>query len=429
MEGVMDVWVKSRAVVVVVVMGKEEGDMQGMEHVKRAGLKVGKMEGQTFPVSAAQTAGMVATGTMPRVNGIVAETWMNDEGQRIHAGVVESLVPTLGDVLENAFEGQSLILTLSASEAAAKVFGPRSLFSSSRNNFAFGVKGNSIRSLSSAHSIDVAFDFEEVMRSPEVQVLLQDFQVDFSNGIMLNTADLDGVHFDLVTEADLTFFSEIFASVFLLKELKSDRSFAKFVGDDVPDLHAITLSGLEGIIREYGVNSKKYAMAARVIDAAMDYIVGQYMSLYANDVSVEMVITGSNRLNEKHLIQRIQELVPEQVAVLFPYVYVLPKYSEQDVYAKISDQLSPANAYFVKQDLTMLSASESIYPFVSASDATNSTITDADIQSYQICLWTSILLVAVLVLALYAMVDMSNKRGDAMLYSRFNPMWSDRKHR
>lgn len=50
-------------------------------------------------------------------------------------------------------------------------------------------------------------------------------------------------------------------------------------------------------------------------------------------------------------------------------------------------------------------------------------ISDADIQIYQIVLWTAVALVALLALALYAMIDMAGKRGDAMLYSRFNPMW------
>jgi len=48
------------------------------------------------------------------------------------------------------------------------------------------------------------------------------------------------------------------------------------------------------------------------------------------------------------------------------------------------------------------------------------------VQHFQIFLWTSILLVVVLLWALCAMCNMTIKK-DPLIYSTFNPKWEDRK--
>jgi len=59
---------------------------------------------------------------------------------------------------------------------------------------------------------------------------------------------------------------------------------------------------------------------------------------------------------------------------------------------------------------------------------TNSTVTSADIQSYQIILWMSLIMAFAVYWAAYAIGFMSFKK-DTLLYSTFNPGWEDRKRR
>ena len=53
---------------------------------------------------------------------------------------------------------------------------------------------------------------------------------------------------------------------------------------------------------------------------------------------------------------------------------------------------------------------------------------DAEIQRYQIALWTSILLVVIALAAAYSLAFMEFKK-DTILYSSFNPNWEERKRR
>lgn len=209
--------------------------------------------------------------------------------------------------------------------------------------------------------------------------------------------------------------------------MKNDHALNSLIMDTIPDTFSITLAGLEDFTD---------VASLKILDASIAHLVESFSALYSSNLLLEIVALDVNNeisSSQESIENKLSSMFPNEILVAYPHVYVRPDVSTFNIYSRIASM--DMKTYYMASSESLLSLSEKVSVYNSpatGSGATNGTgngVTSADIQIYQICLWTAIGLVLIISTAIYALVDMSSKRGDAMLYSRFNPMWSDRKRR
>jgi hypothetical protein len=298
--------------------------------------------------------------------------------------------------------------------------------------------------------------------------------------VTVTYSDEDGnspkVTFDLSVDANRALFAELQYFYTLGSTLEQTARLKQMVDDDVPDLYAISMASVKGVMNKYGHMSPEYAGALHVTDAAVRMLLNKFQSLYPNSLFSQVMLYGSRpaQPDPRPLLEDIQRLLPNQDGVssmseylqYFPSLYIQgARTVDQDTCQTLNRQLNEKfgfSAYCpynskesgvaahaglkteeLKQDATS-APTDPILPVPSVnakakttkpSSTSSATVgapvdapTQEDIARYQIVLWFSIAFALVLLFSTYALAFMSFKK-DTLLYSTFNPNWEDRKKR
>jgi len=448
--------VKANVLIAVESLGEEylsNHHMSGLQQLRNDHHSF-KLLGHRYPTSVAAMSASLATGASPAAHGVVADAWMNEQGEHVTAfsspaAESGSVVGTSADVMTQAFHGHSLTVSVSADAAPALAHAPHHSIRTqhpSWNNVAVAIKGSSFQALfpTSFHSLTLALADLGADLSKDGLSLASNARFQVAEHTVTVSVDGQTAAFDLNVEEHVGFLGELVFVDHLLHELHGNAALQALVADEYPDAFTITLAGLRGLRARNGDDSTQMAVAMRLLDAAIPKMINRFSALYSNNLVAELVVMGSNKYGiDPKSAQKIHELLPGNVVGdFFPALYMrhgavahpalMCTRMRQLLAAHTPDVMAvcrgPAAAADSSHFKTMSSTAVLMQLSAAATAGNSTNPTDKEIQIYQICLWTGVALVAVLALAVYSLAYMSNRK-DTMLYSKFNPNWSDRKRR
>jgi len=423
-----------------------------------------------YPSSSLSISASLLSGVAPSAHGIVARQWQSKaDGRTINAldenGSAQTA--TLGDVLGQTFEGQSLLMSMSSDWQYARLHSLNPALASlspSTLTITFdsmqGWQGKGMTSLAEPVSLSKTQLLSHLSGSDSFfnalsggvrasfkhhDVAAVEFPGSWGHGH-------DVANFDLQSPVDYKLMAEL-QYAYQLPDRLTAASHPQLFADYAPDLYFLTFTSLTGLVEKYGRDSQEVRGASHLFDAALPAIMGKFMSLYANHserVVGEVVLLGSHpsslqTADTRDLLEHINRIMPKQGGVkeFFPSLYLEDTQaarmcqSESEVLTLAVQPYGfsvycPWLSLAPRPTASLLSLdSPHLHPYVLmavGNTTTNSTVTSADIQSYQIILWMSLIMAFAVYWAAYAIGFMSFKK-DTLLYSTFNPGWEDRKRR
>eukprot|EP00455_Lapot_gusevi_P027881 TRINITY_DN2961_c0_g2_i1.p1 TRINITY_DN2961_c0_g2~~TRINITY_DN2961_c0_g2_i1.p1 ORF type:complete len:561 (+),score=210.15 TRINITY_DN2961_c0_g2_i1:61-1743(+) len=416
-----------------------------------------RLTGHSYPVNHVSLATSLASGVPPSRHGIVGDAWVDAEDVKVVAfdetnARASSRVANWADVLSQSFGGQSLTVSASASPQAAAAYMSHHTVAAQRpdaHDYGFALRGTSFTSLRGnsniqldVHNLEALFGSSGLIARfwNSLKPTGGNFQFDAAKHTLTLSLGGQQAVFNLDAEENVDFFGELSFALHLLEKLQTDEALKALVQDDIPDAYSFTFAAIKDIRDKHGEESPLFGVAVRLLDLALPQLMDRYAALYQNSALTEFVMLGSDHHGlDSTVFDAVQEVASTESGLEehFPSVYVHDRSHVAFVCRALRQKLKPSEAQVLCLDgqhsnleleqysLAGVSASASNG---SSSGNSSNVITARDIANYQICLWTSVLLVAVVFFVVYSVANMDNRR-DTMLYSRFNPNWSDRKRR
>ena len=444
--------VRANLLVAVESLGEDYLSNHHMQHLQELRNKHHsfKLVGQSYPRSATALSATLATGATVAQHGIVGDGWFTPDGVKQHAYESAAAAATVGsvaDIVSQSFGGRSLTASVSSTPALAAAHAVHPSLRAAHpswHNLAFAVKGRAFASLypSAQHHLELSFgDVEHILASEGLPKLVKDarFSLNAHERSLQVTVGAHSATYSLETEECAEFFAELVFVDHLLHQLQDAPALAELVADQYPDSYAITLSALRGVREKFGERSPQFLVAVRLLDSAVPAIVDRVAAMYGNSVVAEVVVLGAERhVLGASVVAAVERVLPTEASdEFFPAIYTRPGTDAALVCASLKHEFAddkdvqvlcaPAAAHATAQGAQLIASESRVFQTMGVGAAATP-VTDADIAIYQIVLWTSILLVLVVVGVVYGLLGMENKR-DSMLYSRFNPNWADRKRR
>eukprot|EP01111_Echinosteliopsis_oligospora_P000482 TRINITY_DN1052_c0_g1_i1.p1 TRINITY_DN1052_c0_g1~~TRINITY_DN1052_c0_g1_i1.p1 ORF type:complete len:535 (+),score=160.66 TRINITY_DN1052_c0_g1_i1:82-1686(+) len=266
------VFSKPKASLIVSIAGAgsdaltENADLQTIMQ----GAKQVKLTSTSYPLNKHVMLNNMATGTPASVHGIVGRTWTSPSGKKVvaHEKGAHSVASNIADILLQQYHGRSLVVSASASHSYASVFAAHPSVAAHGWN-------------AHAYSLSDRFHFTSIYSAPHpvhqsltlphagLQSVLAGagFNSVFSTSYSSYIISFNGVSFNLRTKADSKLFAEL-AFVYNLIEQLNEGEISSLVRDDIPDLFAITFSGLKAIGHKYGRQSEEYTAALHLVSQA-----------------------------------------------------------------------------------------------------------------------------------------------------------------
>jgi len=423
----------------------------GAETIERYGMSklaelqkrgaVHRLDFQSYPASSLALAASVATGQAPSQHGIVGRTWRAN-GRKVEAFSQDahSLRANLADVLQQTFGGKALTVAASADSQLARAFctNPRL---SGANDLCVSLEQD--LAMKAAGAKPLALTTEQVQRALKersgVFGQLEGFSIVLSadgNTVVVQKGSTRA-EYDLRRKEDSALFAELAFAVDLPAKL-SESQWAPLIRDSVPDSYALIFSSLTGLVERYGRESVQFIMGARLLDAALPLAMDHLSALYPERAAAELLLLGSHdtavdSLDKRQVREALRSLLPQAAAdaSLFPHVYAnLP--SEQ--LSRVCDTLSVELGKLGYSTFcpTGVPAASSFVSLDEKSDARLRTLalsgddnpTQAEIERYQVAMWTAIGLALVLFAAIYSIAFMEIRK-DSLLYG--NPLSINKK--
>lgn len=403
--------------------------------------------------SSLSVATTLATGMSPSRHGIVSDSWVNTDGQQIQAFTTEQSFAqreNLADVITQRTDGQGFVLSVSAQPQLAQVFAanPQHNKKHNKNQFVIALKNNHFTSLLEEQTIPALHDsLDQLIQrisNPSTSALSQMKNVrvhDFTVSMNMNG---HSIQFNLNNKADRTFFAELQYVHDLPQKLKSVHNIEKKLNDKHQDFLSISFSSITSLIDTHGREAEQVKGALNLLDAAYPSFMASYATLFNKPAShmQSLILLGSHKSvldnkDNRQVMKTIAHIVGQSekdVQQHFPNIYMKHnKKNAQKACAELNKELYALGYFafcphdthsFVSMAATISNSSGN----TSGGNSTWNYPTGAQVRTYQIVLWLSILLVFVIYSAVYALAYMDFKK-DTMLYSSFNPNWEDRKRR
>jgi len=409
-----------------------------------------------YPSNSLSVAASLVSGQLPSSHGIVGRQWRSKSTGGSVSAFNEAneygQVANLADIISQSFHGQSVVVSFSSDWQQAKLHSVNP--NSKQTSIALAINRES-GDIENLHDSPITHPLthtrEQMLESLRgsgslfsslpVSVSIRQDQVTVAFPSTWGTGN-DETSFDLQAKADYAFFAELQ----YMYELPGLLSSNGLQSDNSPDLISLTAASLTGLIEKYGRESQEVRAAMHILNAALPKILNKYYTLYDDGVIGEVVLLGSHAASfqtsdTRELLQALSSIMPKQDGIkdYFPSLYLDDTTatrlcsSEHEV-LPLTVQPYGYSVYCPWLSLATRKTSFAIHPYVlmassgAARNSTNSTVTDSDIQIFQVVLWISIIMAYALYWAIYTIGFMSFKK-DTLLYSTFNPGWEDRKRR
>jgi hypothetical protein len=378
---------------------------------------VADVEHLSAPYSPLAAFTTMNSGVTPSQHGIIGERWQN-ENQIVEAfdqkqgNLAASQADSVNDMIQTAFEGESLTMSVSGSaQYAAAACVHRSLLS---HDFCVSptTTGDYVSSSSRPRAVN------EALRA-DVLTLIQ--QLTTSNGVLAfgdasiegNTIKVGSVAFDLGIESDRSFFLELqYINNLLLSLSDPTYPLASLVSDSVADSYTFAFTSLQGLTGD------KYTAAVHFLDTAIPHFLASMKQAYPGAL-IEVVLAGTpspTAAPTAEVLAGISDLAHDQTSASHS-LYLLPDAASDLAISCASIAQKAAGFQVHCPGLHALVSAPQRALFSSSS--TSSDVTSDDIERYQIVLWFSIAWAFVLYFVLYGIGFMSNRK-DPMMYGEFS---------
>ena len=309
-----------------------------------------------YPFDTAAMGQSLASAAYPSRHGIVAGAWARlaadapNGFETVQAYATPDAEPKMGnlaDSLAQAFDGKSLLLSVSSSAQAAKAFSlhPDTLAA----HPAWTAQGKSSIASAAFNPLTGAFDLTSRSGaiSPELSAVLAGGAFTPANlavlgapphtvrnlaGSVTVALNADGVTvevtrhvpkrlradevealtstFNLRNPADAALFGELVYADRLARALADGRSpLAPLIKDGVPDLLAFTFASLPGIRAEHKVSSEASRAAVALVDISMANLVSSFNFAYSNEGVAAIVAYGQQTRTWRHGAEQAQALL------------------------------------------------------------------------------------------------------------------------
>jgi hypothetical protein len=427
---------KAHAIYTIPSVGRDATHKYGMKSVEHLSTinPSFSLTDEAYPSTPLSLLATVATGRHPQEHGIVGASFPADGKTAYKSASSWSARANLADVLAQTFDGQSLLVSASASSQLANAFcvhpSLRAQHPEWTNQFCMSMNNNNFKNAESNNFLNMNL-LETLSSASTVQRVFGPSAAFADNKLTVASPDAKAVSFYLNTPEHANFISEMLFADNVISKLENHP----LTRDAHPDLFAFSFSSIAPLLEKYGRHSEQFQAALLSLDANIIQTHSRIHQLYNQGATGQIVLLGSHpSLRSAHdsrsVIAQVARLLPGQNTQSFPALHVEATPSSLvDICDVLSLNLQtsgysvycPEAAHVRSLSFTELSMS------LSAGAVANST-TVGTVVHYQIVLWISLVLFFVIVYVVYSTAYMSFKK-DSLLFGSFNPHWEESRKR
>lgn len=419
-----NIFEKDRANIMFVVDGVGSETIQSipqLKTLKQSGQKLSIVK-RYYPQDNVASLTTIFTGYGPSAHGVVNKTWTSPQGKSVAYSNLQSSPQTanLADVVSQSFAGKSLIVSASSDSQLTSIFGVNQFANKHLSTNSFGYywneKTNSFKNIySSAINIpSTKQNLLEAIAARVYQLRNKGDRVKYSNDQIAVDFPTENIHvvFDLAVKEDFLLFAELELVHSIVASLQSP-AMKVLVDDSVPDLFTFAFSAIKGLQARYGKDSTQVTAALLILDGTLSKAVSDFKILYGR-VAVEIAFVGVpayTKVQESASAQTkadVYSVIKTQIKnkdlfnAAFPVIYA------DNVETACQTLKTQGFSTLDNLDLTCptkrLSLSgKNLKETRSISDSQNY----PDYASFNIILWTSIILILAVYGAVYPIFSMS----------------------
>eukprot|EP01101_Sappina_pedata_P003549 TRINITY_DN1427_c0_g1_i1.p1 TRINITY_DN1427_c0_g1~~TRINITY_DN1427_c0_g1_i1.p1 ORF type:complete len:523 (-),score=284.04 TRINITY_DN1427_c0_g1_i1:117-1685(-) len=381
-----------------------------------------------YPMSPISYLTTIATGVTPSVHGIVSSFWREfDEIIKAYTAEGQSLIGNFADFLSQNTQGKSAVVSISANNQQAIALCSHQLNVArepTSNNFCYtwDAASNKVKAISapseklsllSKAQIWTALTQQDstlakILASAGISV------ADIKTNVARLSLKSEGAvsEFDLNTEEDLSFAVELSMIADLIARLRLG-AYKSLIKDSAPDHFAVAISTLRTIALKFGEQSAHFAVAIKSVDALSKALIQEIETAYEDKAAVEVIFMGKQTVE----IPSLSGLVETQY---LPQIVPFASKTEEEAISAVEEILKGSPFKVVKQDAFEVTYTRAKRGNTSSSSPTDLDITPTQLASFQICLWTPIVLVIVVLAITITMFNMGSEATsgkDAMVFN------------
>ena len=364
----------------------------------------------------------IASGAPVSEHGIPSKTWFTSTGQKVEAfksSSASSQVSNIADKLNQEFSGQSLIVSASSKFALAAAVSPNSE-SLEENSNAYALYWNAQKSAfdsiySNNQKVEFGVTKKDIMEFGNLKKVESSlFSVQVENDIVTLTINGKNARFLLSDEEDFTFLAELEFVLNTVSLLSSQADLKSKVSDNVPDLLCFSFGSFKHLL-EYGLDSEKFEVALRVMDAVMHVVTKEITALYNQDrVLRETLFLDQAKVvaQQNALIEQVADALGETQGVVYGNeIFALLASDSQNLCNKINPLISSAHLHAVCPAPKKLEKTNQNRIFYRAANETTtspgapSNITEVDpeeityeeVVAFQLTFWTTLVFILMII--------------------------------
>eukprot|EP01119_Soliformovum_irregulare_P001350 TRINITY_DN11076_c0_g1_i1.p1 TRINITY_DN11076_c0_g1~~TRINITY_DN11076_c0_g1_i1.p1 ORF type:complete len:516 (-),score=152.70 TRINITY_DN11076_c0_g1_i1:103-1650(-) len=399
-------------------------DAEELPHLKSAqsGRRM-DITRMSYPQDFTASLATISTGSIPSAHGIVADSWTSNYVD-VNPMQTGAIVENLYDTMSRAFESKSLLYSVSSDQQTTWINAPHFETNTQiSHNHAYYFDGQKGRVMNLGRSQGLDLTRAKILENLPRRFSSIEGVTMNGNQLVANIQNVEAT-FDASKKADMQFLTEIEMTYSVVDQLNTD-AFAHLVADEIPDLYTFTYASLRSLSEKYGRSGPNYIAAQYILDEVVSDVTARFQQMYAGKLSIETLVQKSSISMDMQMDTKTMNLVYERVEkyldgtknqfkMHYPQIYVRSDVDTDTVCNQLTDLpfdvQCPEPRPFASFDDFLIYQSEN--------NGTNNGTVNPDFgaaESFQITLWSSIILVVALILTLCAMANM-DIGNDSMLY-------------
>jgi hypothetical protein len=392
-----------------------------------------KIEKTAYPMSTISYLTTIVTGATPSVHGIISSVWKEfDEIIRAYSNEGQSLIGNYADMLSQSTQGKSAVVSISSDAQQATAMCSHQLNLAREplsNNYCYTWDStlNKVKAIAapieklsilSKSQIWLAFTHKESTLSKilaDAGITIVDVQPTLTRFSFVHNGVTS--EFDYNTQEDMTFAAEISMIADLIARLRLG-AYKNLAQDSAQDHFSVAISSLRTLANKYGETSSHFTVAVKIVDSVTKTLISEFEKVYDNKTTVEIIFMGKQNIE---LPSSLNGLVEAQY---LPQIVAFETKSEDEVIKAVESALENTQFEVVEQqatDVTYYRTKRSTPDISSSSSPIDLlTITPYQLASFQICLWTPIILTVVVLAITITMINMGTDATtgkDAMVFN------------
>jgi hypothetical protein len=380
---------------------------------------------EAYPSDSIARLTTILTGSNPSEHGIIQRAWY-DQVQREIVSAYSSeyagaRAASLQDVVTAAFAGNSLVVSAATCRMVASALAAKSaVLPAAANNHAlyWSSESQKFASVYADVADKLAFSFADV----------EAFAASLgSYDAATKRLSVEGVEFDLSTK-DVGFFAELSFVHSLVAQLKTDERLKALVADKASDFFTFAIS-FRGLEHKYGAESVQVRAAHSILTTTISFATEEINALYNGRAIAEIVsATPSSHITEE-LVEQVQTAAAADSVFfnkkVYPQVYLVNWLSNGEtqseaVCSHLSSSLTNFEVHCAEGTMSALavarlSEGDEVMRML-VGNGTSGGATSDDIATFQIVIWTSVMLIFAALAASVVMASVHDTT-DSVIYN------------